>query len=890
VTLTPGASFGAFEILSPIGAGGMGEVYRARDTRLGREVAIKVLPDLFARDPDRLSRFDREARLLASLNHPHIAQIYGLEEQGPTKALVMEFVDGPTLADRIDAGPVPLGGAVRIAQQIAEALEAAHTRGIIHRDLKPANVKLSTDGRVKVLDFGLAKLTRSDGGSGVEKNTMLSGAMSPTITSPMVTGGGVILGSAAYMSPEQARGQTLDERTDIWAFGCVLFEMLTRQSTFAAAGGSISDAIAAVLTRDPDWALLPPETPAAVRRLLRRCLTKDPTKRLQHIGDARLELEDLVADPAGDALPRAATRPGARIAYLPWLLTAAACALAIVAGWRAWFAAAATSGISSPTARLELNLPAGVELFSGPARTGAVTPDGKSVTFVGVSTGSRMVYLRRLDQFDAVPIRGTETAVTSFFAPDGRTLGFVTSAGELRTMSLADGLVTTIATGVSVFYGAAWGPDDRVLFVRDGAIWSVGRSGSDARALTTLKAGEETVHAWPIALPDRKTVLFSVQTRDRWQIEALALATGNRQVVLTDATMPQLGPDDYLFFYRDGRLLAVPFEFSGLRPTGPAIQPVEDLPSSLNVAPANVSSTGIIVYAPDAANRQLVWVSRLGGEEMITDTARGYTSPRLSPDGTRIVVQAGGIWVLDLRRHSLELVATLNAEGNTFPAWLPDGHSVIHRSGLGLRVQPTDGGGGGRTLPGTTEFDYPAGMTADGQSLLFNRIGPATSFDVFVAPLNDLTRATPVVRTAAYEAGARLSPDEKWIVYVSNVSGRNEIYAHSFRGPERRRQVSTEGGTQPVWNPNGREIFYRIGNKMMAVSVTPSATDITLSPPRLLFEGPYGYGAGITLANYDVTPDGQRFLMVREDTAASRLRMMLNWSPAAVRNVSPASP
>jgi Tol biopolymer transport system component/tRNA A-37 threonylcarbamoyl transferase component Bud32 len=875
MSLVAGMRFGSFEILSPLGAGGMGEVYRARDTRLDRHVAIKVLLDSFARDPERLARFEREAKLLASLNHPHIAQIYGIEEGGGTKALVIELVDGPTLADRIAQGPVPLDEALPIARQIAEALEAAHEQGIIHRDLKPANIKIRSDGSVKVLDFGLAKLAEPAASSGSGARTL---TMSPTMMSPAMTQAGFILGTAAYMSPEQARGRALDERTDIWAFGCVLFEMLTGRLAVGATD-NVSDAIAGVLTREPEWAALPTDTPEPVRRLLRRCLSKDAARRLRHAGDVRIELDDAVSGSVSTDASTSAAR--SRVpAYLPWAVAAIASLLAAWAGWRAWGAAGATAGVT-PTTRLELNLPAGVELYSSTSRTVAVAPDGKSFSFVGTSGGARMIYLRRLDRFEAMPIRGTEGATTSFFSPDGASIAFVTSAGELRTVSLTDGLVVTVSNEASLLYGAAWTLDDRLLFARGGALWAVGRAGGVAKPLTTVKAGVETVHGWPAVLPDGRTVLFAVQESARWHIESLRLDSGERRLVLPDATLPLLGPGGYLFFYRNGQLLAVPFDASTLAPSGPPIQALENVPDIAIGAPiADVSATGVLVYAPSSALRQLVWVSRQGVDEPVTETPRSYINPRLSPDGTRIVVQAGAIWVHDLRRNSFELVATINTEGNAFPMWLPDGRRVMHRSGVGLRVQGTDSGGVGVTLPGTTEFDYPASMTADGRSLLFLRSSAASNFDIFVSPFDDLNKAVPLVRSPAYEGGARLSPDGKWVVYVSNESGRNEIYVRSFSGPDRRRQVSTEGGTQPTWNANSREIFYRIGDRMMAVGVQTTADDIMLSPPQKLFERVYAYGAGITIANYDVTADGQRFLMVKDEATAGRLRMILNWSPS----------
>jgi len=856
----------------------MGEVYRARDTRLDRAVAIKVLLDSFASDPDRLARFEREAKLLASLNHPHIAQIYGLEESGATRALVMELVDGPTLADRIAQGPLPLDEALPVARQIAEALEAAHAQGIVHRDLKPANVKLRTDGTVKVLDFGLAKL--ADAGLA---NSSTSPGMSllPTVASPVVTQSGVILGTVAYMSPEQARGKPVDERTDIWAFGCVLYEMLTGRRPFEG-GDSTSDEIAAILTREPVWTAVPPNTPESVRRLLRRCLQKDNTRRLRDAGDAKLEIDEADAEPVAVA-PAAREARGASPG-LPWGVAALAGVVAIVAGGFAW-SRPGTAAIAPPdVTRLELTLPPGVELFGSTSRTVASSPDGRSLAFVGTATGERQLFIRRLDRFDVIPVRGTEGATTSFFSPDGRAIGFATSAGELRTASLTDGLVTTAARGASILYGAAWTGDDHIVYVHDGALWEVSRSGGEPRAVTFL-SGDETTHAYPTPMAGDRTLLFAVQSKGgQWRIDAVKRATGQRQAVLSNALMPLIGPGNRLFFYRDGQLLVSAFDPATLKTSGPPEQVLESVPSrSETVPPADVSAAGMIVYAPGAAARRLVWVSRTGVEEPVVAESRGFLNPRLSPDGSRIVVQAGGVWVLDLRRKAFQLLPTQYTASNAFPTWLPDGVHVIHRSGAGLRLENTGGVEPGRTLPGTTEFDYPGAVTPDNQTLLMLRNTPATSFDLLVAPFSNPTQAKPFAQTPAYEGGGRLSSDGKWLVYVSNESGRNQVYVRSFPDGDRRLQVSTDGGTQPSISGNGREIFYRNGDRMMTVELKASAAGVELSQPKMLFERPYSYGAGITISNYDVTSDGHRFLMVKDEDNVSHLRVVLNWRPEAPR-------
>ena len=850
----------------------MGEVYRARDTRLDRDVALKVLLDSFAADPDRLSRFEREAKLLAALNHQHIAQIYGIEESAGARGLVMELVDGVTLADRIALGAVPLDEALPIARQIAEALEAAHGHGIVHRDLKPANVKLRTDGAVKVLDFGLAKLA---GDAGITSSAGMS--LLPTVASPVATQAGIILGTVAYMSPEQARGKAVDERTDVWAFGCLVFEMLAGRRPFDTVDNA-SDAIAAILTREPAWDALPQETPPALRRLLRRCLQKEHGRRLRDIGDAGLEIEEAMAGAAGETVGATPVRrPG--LAVFPWGIALVATVMALIFGWLAWSAAPAAA-----VTRLDLSLPPGVELFHSTSRTVSSSPDGRSVAIIGVSGGNRQVFLRRLDWFEMTPVRGTDGATTAFFSRDGRSLGFITSAGELRTISLADGVVNTPARGASVLYGATWGDNEQLVFVHEGALWRVSRAGDQPRALTTLRR-DEIIHAFPTVLPDGRTLLFAVQTNDgQWHVEAVPLDGGERRAVLSDATMPLVGPGSRLFFYREDRLMVTSLDPAGLTTSGAPAPVLEgDTDVSDGTTPADVSPAGTIVYAPRAATRRLVWVSRDGAEEPVIDTRRSYLNPRLSPDGSRVVLQAGAVWMLDLRRKVFERLPTQNLAANAFPTWLPDSRRVMYRSGLGLRVESIDGAGQGQTLPGTTEFDYPGAVSADGGTLVILRNSAATGFDLLAGPLSDAGRVRPFVRTPAYEGGARLSADGRWLTYVSNESGRNEIYVRAFPDGDRRWQVSIDGGTQPSWNGNSKEIFYRDGDRMMSVGLTVTSSGVELGTPRQLWDRPYSYGAGITISNYDVTSDGQRFLMVKDEPTAAGLRVVLNWSPDATR-------
>jgi serine/threonine protein kinase/Tol biopolymer transport system component len=863
MALATGFRLGAYEILAKLGEGGMGEVYRARDTRLKRDVAIKVLPDGFARDPDRLSRFEREAELLATLNHPNVAAIYGFEEAASVNGIVLELVEGPTLADRIAGRAIPVDEALSIARQVADALEAAHGKGVVHRDLKPANIKLTPGGQVKVLDFGLAKAMESAAVSAA------SASISPTMVSP-ATQAGIILGTAAYMSPEQARGKAVDQRADIWAFGCVLFEMLTGRSPFGP-GETVSDAIAAILTREPHWNALPPDTPPSIRRLLRRCLQKDVTRRLSHIADARLELNDASGESADEG-GRTTVRPWLRPA-LPWAISAVAL---VVAAFSVRTSTGRQPAITAPLTRLELALPPNLELYTS-ARTIALSPDGRRLAFIGVLSGARHIYLRQLDHVDATPLRGTDGVSTLFFSANGTSIGFVTSAGVLKTISLADGIVTTVANEASFLGGGAWSEDDTIVFLRGTTLWRVPRSGGEAKQLTSLDpARRETRHAWPIVLPGGGTILFAAASSDRWRIESFDSSTSERRTVVESGTLPMYTVGGHLTYFRDGQMFTAPFDPSTREVTGPAVSFLDNLPVlTAGIPLIDVSPSGIIMYSPDTAFSTLAWVSRNGDERPLNAERRSYANPRVSPDGQRFIVQAGDLWMQDLARGTFSRLTAGEIVTNGFPMWLPDGR-VLYRSMAGLRMQGTSGpGAGAEVIPGTTDRDYPGTIAPDRETLIFLRSTEDSAFNILSLSLREPSNVRTILQTPAYESGARLSPDGRWLSYVSDETGRNEVYLTPFPGPGQRVQLSTEGGTQAVWNPNGTEIFYRIDDKMMVVDVTTSPT-LTLSAPRLLFEARYAYGAGITIPNYDVSRDGQRFLMVKPESGAGRLNVVLN--------------
>jgi serine/threonine protein kinase len=874
VSLTPGTRVGAYEIHALIGRGGMGEVWRATDTRLKRQVALKVLPAVFVTDPDRVARFQREAEVLATLNHRNVAQIYGVEEALGVTALVLELVEGPTLADRIAQGPVPVDDALPIARQIAEALEAAHEQGIVHRDLKPANIKVRDDGTVKVLDFGLAKLTEPT------TATAAAGALanSPTLTSPAtMTGVGVLLGTAAYMSPEQAKGRPADKRSDIWAFGCVLYEMLTGACPFG--GETLTDVIAAVVSRDPDWQAVPPATPAAVRVLLRRCLQKNPGQRLQHAGDVRIEIDDADATPADPA--RSGSAGFWRSTWVPWVVAAL---LAIALLVTQVFSQRTTSS-SSPLVRLELNMPSGVEVTTTNSPSIAISSDGKAIAFIGGIAGLRRLFVRRFDESEATLIRGTEGANACAFSPDGRALAFITNDRLLKKVTLADGLVTTIASDVDQNVGGvAWGADDRITFVRSGTLWQAAALGGPARQLTKLdSASNERLHLKPTVVAGGHAILFATVTggnRTLTHLEAISVATGERHAVVDAGSSPIYVSSGHLLFFRDDVLLAAPFDADTLKVTGPAVAVLQDISQDQLGNPlVAVSNAGSLAYVPSSnATKRLVWVSRQGVEEPISETSRPYQNPRLSPDGHRIVVEVAGghLWMQDLARGNFTKLTSAESIGNTYAVWTPDASRLVFRTLTDLRLIDPQSGGGSQAVPGTSGVDVPSAITPDGHTLVFIRPTSDSGGDLYALSLVGEPQPRAIVRTPGYDGGAQFSPDGHWMAYASNESGPFEVYVRPYPALDRKRLASTQGGTHPRWSRDGKELFYRVGNKMMVVEVS-TARDLDLSPPRVLFEQRYAFGSAQTIPNYDVSPDGQRFLMVKDDSASGRLNVILNW-------------
>lgn len=872
MTLTPGARLGPYEVVALIGIGGMGEVYRARDTQLRRDVAIKVLPAIVADDQERLMRFEREAQTLAALNHPHIASIYGLERGGAAPALVMELVEGPTLSESISARALSEADVLRVARQIADALEAAHDKNIIHRDLKPANVKLTAAGEVKVLDFGLAKGTDTAHASASISN-------SPTLTA-RATQLGVILGTAAYMSPEQARGKVVDRRSDIWAFGCVVYELLAGRRAFD--GEEVTDVLARLIERDPDWTALPARTRPEMRRLLERCLTKDPKARLRDIGEARIAIDDLIAGrsssvsgigPAPAATGRTASAARTSLSRLvPWGL------VAVLAAILAMPLLNAPGAVDAPLLiRTELALPADVEFFSGPS----ISADGSKIAFVGVRQGIRQIYTRALNESETRLAPGTETASIVQLSADGRTIVFVTSDGWVKRMAVGTGIVEPLASEADLFTHPAVAADGSIAFSRGRTLMLRSPSGVERDLVAHSKTEDSTI-TWP-AFGAGDTVLLYRSTRrtpteTTSRLEGISLSGGGPRVVIDGPAQAIFATQDRLVYEQDRSLFVADFDPAALAVRGSPMRLGESVSvAQTGGAAASIASTGaLLLAAPTVLTSRLVWVTPTGAERILPGPPRGFQNPRVSPDGRLIAFSEGGtIWTLDPARGTFTRVSNTNESAVGFPAWSRDSSYIFYRSNSGIRQQRADGEGTQTVLPNTGLSDYPSTISPDGSTLVILRITSETAGDIYAVPTagGDLR---PVVVTKAYEGGPQLSPDGKWLLYVSNESGRMEVYLRPFGGPDRKWPVSGEGGLHPLWSHDGRRIFYRSGQQLLAVDVTISP-EVRLGPPRVLFDRRYEFGPNLTFPNFSISRDGSEFLMVKEQSGGRHLNLMLNW-------------
>jgi len=869
----PGSRLDRFEILELLGAGGMGEVYRARDSRLGREVALKLMPDRFLRDPQRLARFERETRVLASLNHPNIAALHEIVTLGNSHALVMELVEGETLSQRIERGALPLRETLGIATQIATALDAAHERGVVHRDLKPGNIKLRPDGTVKLLDFGLAKV--------LDTGTSASDPAALTLTAVDPPGGGLrILGSPSYMSPEQARGLAVDKRADIWAFGCVLYEMLCGERPFN--GERASDVVAKIIEREPDFAALPRELPPTVRRLLLRCLEKDRRLRLRDIGDARHELLDALDNPGSEPTANAAVAVRAarrKPVALRWILLAVVFIAALGAA-AAWFAQRNQPAVPRVTRFV----------ISEPSVAGgglAISADGTRIAYVT----ERGLVVRSRDRLESALIAASNLVQGDpFFSPDGEWVGFK-GWSALRKVSASGGPVSTVLDQRLASIGTWRGQD--IFFSDMTGVFRIPAAGGKPVALVTAAQGEQINSVEVLAA--RRAILFTVApahdnnmaraaTPPSARIEAMDLVTGQRHTVMRGGGQPRYTATGHLLYVNSGTLYAIAFDIDRLQTRGTAV-PVVEGEGSLDY---DVSTDGTLIYrsAPAEPRREMVWVDRQGHVASLGAPLMSYVYPRLSPDGGRVAVDVAGavtrdIWVWDITRRTLERF-TKDPAGHPLVAWSPDGRYLAYGnevSGVSnVYRQAADGSGKPEHLLESKSVQMPISYAPDGR-LLVSLVVPNQQRDIRVMTLEGTRSTEPLIQGPANELWAEVSPDGRWVAYDSDESGQFEVYVRPFPDAGVRWQVSAAGGRQPVWSRDGRELFYRdFSGALLSVPITGPAF-APGRPTRLIEGGSYiGAGANGSGRTYDVSPDGSKFLMIRDDNQGTGpLVVVVNW-------------
>jgi len=882
--LTPATKLGVYEIVAPLGAGGMGEVYRAKDTKLGRFVALKILPDLVQLDPDRVSRFEREAKALAALNHPHVASLHGMEEADGRHFLIMELVEGETVADRLRRGPIPLQEAPAIAIQIAEALEAAHEKGIIHRDLKPANIKITPDGKVKVLDFGLAKAMALAPGDGTFSN-------SPTLTMN-ATEKGVILGTPAYMSPEQAKGLQTDRRSDIFSFGVVLYEMLTGRQPFQ--GETAAEILASVLTREPDETSLPPSTPPSVRRLLRRCLQKERRNRLHDIADARLELQDALTR-AEDEAPIVPRRIGRTRERLAWL---AAITVLAVFGAGLWWRTRGLphdTGVDGPAYRTAIVLPPDLHLSIAPPARFALSPDGRRLALAAKGADQQsQLFVRSLDRDGVEPIAHTEGAAAPFWSPDSRFIGFF-SGGKLKKIDVSGGPPVTLAAAHGAL-GGTWNGDDVIVFASHrSALHRVSASGGPVSTLGALATARgETAHIWPAFLPDGRHFIFHATgskgggSFDPNGIYVASLDSPAPKLLLPEGSNAQYSRGS-LFFLRQDTLLAQPFAADRLELTGNPVVVAPHVAVGANewTGAFSVSPTGVLAFQGRRTEgpSQLVWFDRTGARVGTLGDPAHYWHHDLSPDETRAAVAildpsrgTRDLWIVDVAR-GVRTRFTTDETDERSPAWSPDGTRVAFTVGREGRFdvyeKAVNGGAAARPLVQDALNKYPTSWSPDGKHLLYYTGGstPGTGNDIWV--LSSPHPARPFLQTRFNEVEARFSPDGRWVAYESNESGRVEVYVVSFPNAAGKRQVSSSGGRLARWNADGGQLYYVAPDGvLMSATMAAKGSDLQVGEVRRLF-AIRSAGAGW------VAPSrGGRFLVNTAEEQASQgsLTLIVNWT------------
>jgi serine/threonine protein kinase/Tol biopolymer transport system component len=903
VTLSAGTRLGPFEITGRLGEGGMGEVYRATDTRLRREVAIKVLPPAFIEDRERLARFEREAQLLAQLHHPNIASIFGIEEAGGTRALVMELVEGPTLAERLANGALPLDETLAIARQIAEALEAAHEKGIVHRDLKPQNIKASLDGMVKVLDFGLAKAMDA-----AVSASPADPARSPTLmNSPTLTAAGtalgVILGTAAYMAPEQAKGRAVDRRADIWAFGVILWEMLAGRQLFAA--DTVAETLGYVMTREPDPAQLPRTTPAALRALVARCLVRDPRHRLQAIGDARIALEEIAARPQAETVSEGRRRAVSPLALAGAVAAGIAATVGILAlgGWlHRGKAAAGAPGAAGTPHRAEI---LGLSIVD--SSNVAISPDGTEVAGYDMTPSKPALLRRALNSFEVRAIPGSDSAFNPFYSPDGRSIGFF-SNGQVCVLELAGSTRRCLAQAHG-FASGSWGRDGSIVFSSQppaggppAGLWRVPSAGGEATRLTTVDMAKgERAHLYPQILPDGRSVLYTAVSEARKDLAAVPLAGGAARAVLGNAARGRFVRSGHLVYWDEprGRLSAMRFDADRLATAGPPVElEIELNTTGDSIVSFDVSDNGTLVYSLGGmfgADFTVELVDRRGQRTPVVEERASWGQPRVSPDGRQLLIRRSAqpdcsLWLFDFDRRSL---SRLGLDGDLHsPQWLADGERFLigrdASDGSNRQVfeQRIDGAGALERVVRTDFGSQAESVSVDGRFVAITHDDRRDRNDILILDRQS-GEIRPFLASEYDEDHPAFSPDGSLVAYAANDSGRSEVYVRPFPGPGGKYAVSNHGGTGPVWSRDGREIFYAEGDKLMRVPID-RAPRFAAGSPQILFETPDFVWERVR--NYDVLPDGSGFVIVRRGsgTPATRtLRAVFDWF-AELERLAPA--